>query len=77
MARSVAVSLLVVAAAAALAPVFSELLKRFRIPSVLFELGVGILVGPSVLGRADLDPSVFPTDGRWIDEVEDPASDGL
>ena len=54
MARSVAVSLLVVAAAAALAPVFSELLKRFRIPSVLFELGLGILVGPSVLGWVEV-----------------------
>lgn len=55
MQQSTAVSLLVIAGAAVLAPVLSELLARFRVPSVLFELVLGILIGPAVLGVAHVD----------------------
>ena len=50
-----AVSVFVIAAAVAIAPLCSEALRRFRIPSVLFELLLGILVGPEVLGWATTD----------------------
>lgn len=46
---------LVVVAAAAVAPMLAELTKRWRIPSVLYELTLGILVGPHVLGWAQTD----------------------
>jgi len=41
-----------VVAAAALAPMLAELTKRWRIPSVLYELALGILIGPQVLNWA-------------------------
>ena len=50
-----ATSLLLIALAAVLAPVLSELVARWRIPSVLFELLLGILIGPAVLGIASVD----------------------
>ena len=53
-----AVSTLVIAAAAATAPFLAASLRRFRVPAVLFELLLGILVGPSVLGWVSLDPFV-------------------
>lgn len=53
-----AVSLLVITAAAVLAPLLSELLRRFRIPTVLFELVLGIVVGPAVLGWAEVTPLI-------------------
>lgn len=53
-----AVSLLVITAAAVLAPLLSELLRRFRIPVVLFELILGIIVGPAVLGWAEVTPLI-------------------
>lgn len=59
MTQSTATSLLVIAAAAALAPILSELIERGRIPSVLFELVLGMIVGPEVLGWAH--PDVFVT----------------
>ena len=55
MSSSTATSLLVIAVAAVLAPVLAELLGRFRIPSVLFELLLGIVIGPAVLGLAHVD----------------------
>ncbi len=45
---------MVIAAAAVVAPLLSELFRRWRIPSVLFELLLGIVVGPSVLGWVEL-----------------------
>jgi Kef-type K+ transport system membrane component KefB len=47
--------LLVIALIAVLAPLVNELPLRFRVPSVLLEIILGILVGPQVLGwvRAD------------------------
>jgi Kef-type K+ transport system membrane component KefB len=50
-----ATSLLLIALAAVLAPVLSELVARWRIPSVLFELLLGIVIGPAVLGIAKVD----------------------
>jgi Kef-type K+ transport system membrane component KefB len=47
-------SLLVIAAVAVLAPLLAELLRRWRVPGVLFELLLGILVGPSVMGLAEV-----------------------
>ncbi len=50
-----ATSLLLITLAAVLAPVLSELVARWRIPSVLFELLLGMLIGPAVLGFAEVD----------------------
>jgi Kef-type K+ transport system membrane component KefB len=55
MPNSTATSLVVIAAAAVIAPLIAELLKRWRIPSVLFELSLGIMVGPAVLGWVQVD----------------------
>jgi len=55
MSYGTAVSLFVIALAAAVAPLCSEALRRWRIPSVLFELVLGILVGPEVLHWASTD----------------------
>jgi len=53
--QSTAVSLLVIAATAVAAPALAELVARFRIPGVLFELLLGLLIGPAVLGVAHVD----------------------
>ena len=53
--ETTAVSVVVIAAAAVLAPLLAELLRRWRVPSVLFELLLGILVGPAVLGWVEVD----------------------
>src|SRR5215217_8175542 len=45
-------SLTVIIIAAVLAPIGAEWLKRFRIPGVVLELGLGILIGPFVLELA-------------------------
>lgn len=58
MRQETAVSLLVIATAAVLAPLLSELLRSARIPSVLFELLLGTLIGPAVLGLAEVDSFV-------------------
>ncbi|MFM7068195.1 MAG: cation:proton antiporter [Actinomycetes bacterium] len=55
MSSSTALSLFVIVAAAVLAPTLAEVLRRFRIPAVLFEIVLGIVVGPSVLGWVQLD----------------------
>ena len=55
MSYGTAVSLFVIALATAVAPLCSEVLRRWRIPSVLFELVLGILVGPEVLHWASTD----------------------
>lgn len=46
-------SLAVIVVAAVLAPLLTELLKRFRIPGVVLEIGLGILIGPQLLGLAE------------------------
>ncbi|MFM7063237.1 MAG: cation:proton antiporter [Actinomycetes bacterium] len=58
MGNSTAVSTLIIAAAAALAPFLADLLRRLRIPAVLFELLLGILIGPAVLGWVSVDKFV-------------------
>ena len=37
------------------APILVDLLPRVRLPSVVVELGAGIVIGPSVLGWVDMD----------------------
>ena len=55
MSYDTATSVFVIALAVAIAPLCSEALRRWRIPSVLFELLLGILIGPEVLHWASLD----------------------
>lgn len=56
--HSTAVSFVVIAAAAVIAPLLAELLRRWRIPSVLFELALGIIIGPALLGWVEVDSFV-------------------
>jgi Kef-type K+ transport system membrane component KefB len=51
-------SFAVVAATAFAAPLMVELVPGLRLPNVVLELGLGILVGPSVLGWAHADEPV-------------------
>ena len=51
-------SLAVIALAAVLAPILADLIRRPRIPGVLFELLLGILIGPQVLDWAQTTPFV-------------------
>lgn len=55
MPSSTATSIVIIAAAAVVAPLLAEMLRRWRIPSVLFELLLGILIGPAVLGWVEVD----------------------
>ena len=48
-------NMLVVLVVAALAPVLADLPSRVRVPSVVAEILLGILVGPDVLGFAEPD----------------------
>lgn len=52
-------SFVLILAAAVAAPVCAELLRRFRVPAVLFEILLGILIGPAVLGWVEV--------GQFID----------
>lgn len=45
-------SLVLISAAAVLAPLAAEWLRRLRVPSVVLEIGLGILIGPQVLALA-------------------------
>src|SRR5215475_11531048 len=54
-------SLLIILTIAVLAPVLCEWVPRVRLPLVVLEIGLGILVGPQVLGWA--------TPGPLIDEL--------
>ncbi|MEX0767274.1 MAG: cation:proton antiporter [Microthrixaceae bacterium] len=58
MSQTAAQALFIIMLAAVLAPVLSELLRTWRIPSVLFELLLGILVGPAILGWVEVDQFV-------------------
>lgn len=51
-------SLVVIVAIAALAPFVCEWLPRLRLPLVVLEIGLGILVGPYVMGWAESGPSL-------------------
>ena len=48
-------NVLVVAGVAVLAPVLADLSRRARLPTVVAEIFLGILVGPELLGLAELD----------------------
>ena len=54
MSSTSATSLTVIVLVAVLAPLLAELLRRFRIPSVVLELGFGIVIGQQVLGLAEV-----------------------
>ena len=56
--RSTLATLALISAAAVLAPVLADLLRRLRIPSVVIEIGLGILIGQQVLGWAHPDDVV-------------------
>ena len=56
MSSSAAISLTIIALVAVLAPIISELLWKFRLPSVLIEIILGIIIGPSLLHLAKLNP---------------------
>jgi Kef-type K+ transport system membrane component KefB len=49
MINAVIPTLVLIAVAAVLAPIISEQTKGMRVPSVVIELGLGILIGPDVL----------------------------
>ena len=51
-------SLALIATAAVLAPLLAEVLRRLRIPGVVLEIALGIVIGPQVLGLAELTPFV-------------------
>lgn len=51
-------SLLIIVAIAAAAPFVCEWLPRIRLPLVVLEIGLGIVVGPQVLGWAEVGPVI-------------------
>jgi Kef-type K+ transport system membrane component KefB len=51
-------SLLLISAIAALAPFVGEWIPRIRLPLVVLEICLGILVGPQVLGLAAAGPTI-------------------
>jgi Kef-type K+ transport system membrane component KefB len=52
------VDVLIVAAVAAMAPILADLSRRVRLPIVVAEIALGILVGPEVLDLARPDPFI-------------------
>lgn len=58
MSHQTAQSIFVIMLVAVAAPMCAEVVRRFRIPSVLFELLLGIIIGPEVLGWAHMDQFV-------------------
>jgi Kef-type K+ transport system membrane component KefB len=51
-------NLLIVMAVAFAAPFLLGLAPRLRLPSVVFEIVAGIVIGPSLLGWAEVDQTV-------------------
>jgi Kef-type K+ transport system membrane component KefB len=51
-------SLLLIFTIAAVAPFLCEWVPRIRLPLVVAEIGLGILVGPQVLGWAEVGPTI-------------------
>ncbi|HEY2146469.1 MAG TPA: cation:proton antiporter [Pirellulales bacterium] len=51
-------SLLIILTIAAVAPLLCEWVPRIRLPLVVLEIGLGILVGPQVLGWATTGPTI-------------------
>ncbi len=58
MEASTLTSLAVIACVAVVAPVLADLLKRARIPGVVIEIGLGIVIGPQLLSLAEPDTVV-------------------
>jgi Kef-type K+ transport system membrane component KefB len=56
--QSTIASLAVIAVVAVLAPLGAELLRRFRVPGVVIEIGLGIVIGPQVLGLVAMNDIV-------------------
>ena len=56
--RATLATLALIASVAVIAPVLADLLRRFRIPGVVIEIGLGILIGPQVLKWAHVDDVV-------------------
>src|SRR5262245_35653767 len=52
-------SLLLIFTIAAVAPLVCEWIPRIRLPLVVLEIGLGILIGPQVLGWAAPGPTVL------------------
>jgi Kef-type K+ transport system membrane component KefB len=50
-------TLVLIAMAAVLAPILSELTGRLAIPEIVIQIGLGILIGPYALDLAHLDPN--------------------
>jgi Kef-type K+ transport system membrane component KefB len=61
-----ATSVFAIAAAVAIAPLCSEALRTWRVPTVLFELLLGILIGPDVLKWATPDQFVDGLDALGL-----------
>jgi Kef-type K+ transport system membrane component KefB len=52
-------SLLLILVIAVVAPILCEWVPRIRLPLVVAEIGLGILVGPQALGWADAGPTII------------------
>ena len=51
-------SLILILTIAVLAPLLSEWIPRIRLPLVVIEISVGILIGPQVLGWSTAGPTI-------------------
>jgi Kef-type K+ transport system membrane component KefB len=51
-------SLALIAVVAAASPLLADIPRRIRVPAVVFELVAGIVIGPQVLGLADVDVTI-------------------
>src|SRR5690348_12778849 len=56
--ESAAVNLLVIVAAIVLAPIIASFIPRIKVPVVVIEIALGIIIGPQVLGLAQKDQLV-------------------
>ena len=58
MVKNPAGTLLIILAIAFLAPLLARFSARLRIPALVFEIGLGIVVGPSVLNLVSISPPI-------------------
>ncbi len=56
--EDVLVSLVVIIAAIVLAPLIADNIPRIKVPVVVVEIALGIIIGPQVLGLAELNPFI-------------------
>ena len=52
-------TLLLIGIVAVISPILAELTGRLAIPDVVFELGLGVVIGPAVLGVAHPDSVIL------------------